>query len=113
MTINEIKELAQKLKDADVEKIKAEIKSKESILKNNDLDEEELGEVLNTLFSILVIEQAFEDEVEGIEDMRAELEQELMESQINDSERSEQDEQENDENSNKTDISEDDSETDE
>lgn len=80
MTINEIKELAQKLKDADVEKIKAEIKSKESILKNNDLDEEELGEVLNTLFSILVIEQAFEDEVEGIEDMRAELEQELMES---------------------------------
>lgn len=80
MTINEIKELAQKLKDADVERIKAEIKSKESILKNNDLDEEELGEVLNTLFSILVIEQAFEDEVEGVEDMRAELEQELMES---------------------------------
>lgn len=80
MTINEIKELAQKLKDADVERIKAEIKSKESILKNNDLDEEELGEVLNTLFSILVIEQAFEDEVEGVEDIRAELEQELMES---------------------------------
>ena len=80
MTINEIKDLAQKLKDADVERIKAEIKSKESILKNNDLDEEELGEVLNTLFSILVIEQAFEDEIEGVEEMRAELEQELMES---------------------------------
>lgn len=83
MTINEIKELAKKLKDADIERIKEEIKSKEAILKNNDLDEEELGEVLNNLFAILVIEQAFEDEVEGVEEMRAELEQDLMDAYEN------------------------------
>lgn len=79
MTVSEIKDLAKKLKEEDVEKIKEEIKNKENILKVNTLDEEELMEVLNTLFSILVIEKALEDEIEGIEEIREELQNELME----------------------------------
>ena len=80
MTINEIKDLAKRLKEEDVEKIKEEIKSKESILKTNSLNEEELGEILNSLFSILVIEKAFEEEIEGVEEIRDDLEKELMDS---------------------------------
>lgn len=79
MTIKEIKDLTKFLTDKELEKIKEEIKSKESILKTQDVEEEEMGQVLNTLFAILVIEKTLENEIEGIEDIRAELEQELLE----------------------------------
>ena len=57
MTIKEIKDLTKFLTDKELEKIKEEIKSKESILKTQDVEEEEMGQVLNTLFAILVIEK--------------------------------------------------------
>ena len=79
MTVTEIKNLTKYLTDEEVEDIKKEIKSKETILKSGNLDEEELGQVLNTLFAILVIEKTLEQQVEEIEDIRAELEQELLE----------------------------------
>lgn len=79
MTVTEIKNLTKYLTDEEVEDIKKEIKSKETILKSGNLDEEELGQVLNTLFAILVIEKTLEQQVEDIEDIRAELEQELLE----------------------------------
>ena len=79
MTIKEIKNLTKFLKDEDLDKIKEEIKSKESVLKTQDVPEEELGQVLNTLFAILVIEKTLETEIEGVEEIRAELEQELLE----------------------------------
>ena len=80
MTIKEIKDLTKFLTDEEVEKIKEEIKNKESVLKSENMDENEMGQVLNTLFAILVIEKTLESEIEGIEDIRAELEQELIES---------------------------------
>lgn len=80
MTIGEIKNLTKFLNDDDVEKIKEEIKSKETILKSDNMDEEEMTQVLNTLFAIMVIEKALESEIDGIEEIRAELEAELMES---------------------------------
>lgn len=80
MTIKEIKGLTKFLTDEEVEKIKKEIKSKETVLKNEDMEEEEITQVLNTLFAILVIERTLESEIEGIEEIRAELEQELLES---------------------------------
>ena len=67
------------LTEEQVEEIKKEIKNKEDVLKSGNLDEEELGEVLNTLFSILVIEKTLEQQVEGIEEIRSELEAELLE----------------------------------
>ena len=79
MTIKEIKNLTKFLTDKELEKIKEEIKSKETILKKQDVEEEEMGQVLNTLFAILVIEKTLENEIEGIEEIRAELEQELLE----------------------------------
>lgn len=79
MTISEIKDLAKLLNEEEVDKIKEEIRSKENILKGGNLDEGEMTEVLNTLFSILVIEKALETEIEGIEEMRADLEEELRE----------------------------------
>lgn len=80
MTIKEIKDLTKYLSDEDIEKIKQEIKSKEEILKEKNLNEEEFGQVVNTLFAILVIEKALELEIEGIEEIRDELEAELLES---------------------------------
>ena len=80
MTVKEIKNLAKFLTEEELDKIKKEIKSKEDILKKEDIEEEELGRVLNTLFSILVIEKTLENEIEGIEEMRDELERELLES---------------------------------
>lgn len=80
MTIKEIKNLTKYLSDEDIEKIKEEIKSKEELLKEKDLNEEELGQIMNTLFAILVIEKALELEIEGIEEIRDELEAELLES---------------------------------
>ena len=50
MTISEIKDLAKHLSEEEVEKIKEEIKSKENILKGGKLDEEEMVQVLNTLY---------------------------------------------------------------
>ena len=79
MTVTEIKNLTKYLTDEEVEDIKKEIKSKENILKSGNLDEEELGQVLNTLFAILVIEKTLEQQVEDIENIRSELEQELLE----------------------------------
>ena len=79
MTIKEIKDLTKFLTDKELEKIKDVIKSKVSIFKTLDVEEEEMGQVLNTLFAILVIEKTLENEKEGIEDIRAELEQELLE----------------------------------
>jgi len=79
MKIKEIKKLNKYLKEEQVEEIKKEIKNKEDVLKSGNLDEEELGEVLNTLFSILVIEKTLEQQVEGIEEIRSELEAELLE----------------------------------
>lgn len=79
MTVNEIKKITKFLTDEDIEKIKQDIKSKESILKTEKMNENEMGQVLNTLFAILVIEKALEQEIEGIEEIRAELEQELLE----------------------------------
>ena len=80
MTVTEIKDLTKFLSDEEVEKIKEEIKSKENVLKNGSLDEEEMIQVLNTLFAILVIEKTLESEIEGVEEIRAELEAELIES---------------------------------
>jgi len=80
MTVSEIKDLTKYLSQEDVEKIKQEIKNKEALLKSENLDEEELGMTFNTLFAILVIEKTLESEIEEIEDIRAELEEELMES---------------------------------
>lgn len=80
MTIKEIKDLTKFLTDEEVDKIKKEIKSKENVLKSENMEEEEMVQVLNTLFAILVIEKTLESEIEGIEDLRAELEQELLES---------------------------------
>lgn len=86
MTINEIKGLTKYLSEEDVEKIKEEIKSKEDILKEGSLEEEELIQVLNTLFAILVIEKTLETDLEDVEEIRDELETELLESyQIYDS----------------------------
>ena len=86
MTISEIKDLTKFLTDDEVDKIKQEIKNKENVLRDADMDEEEMTQVLNTLFAIMVIEKTLESEIEGVEDIRAELEQELMESyQIYDS----------------------------
>ena len=79
MSISEIKDLTKFLTEEEVEKIKSEIKSKETILKSGNLDEEEMIQVLNTLFAILVIEKTLESEIEGVEDIREELEQELLE----------------------------------
>lgn len=80
MTISEIKKLTKYLTDEEVDKIKNEIKSKESVLKSENLDEEEMIQVLNTLFAILVIERTLETEIEDIDDIRDELEKELLES---------------------------------
>jgi len=77
MTLNEIKNLTRFLTDDEVENIKQQIKDKEVLLKQEIMDEEELGQVLNTLFAILVIEKSLENEIEGIEDIRKELEEEL------------------------------------
>lgn len=79
MTISEIKDLTKFLSEEEVEKIKKEIKSKEEILKSGKLDEEEMIQVLNTLFAILVIEKTLESEIEGVEEIREELEAELLE----------------------------------
>ena len=79
MTIKEIKNLTKFLTDEELDKIKEEIKSKETILKKQDVEEGEMGQVLNTLFAILVIEKTLENEIEGVEEIRAELEQELLE----------------------------------
>ena len=79
MTVTEIKNLTKYLTDEDIEDIKKEIKNKENILKQGNLDEEELGKVLNTLFSVLVIEKTLEQQIDEIEDIRTELEQELLE----------------------------------
>lgn len=79
MSISEIKELTKYLTEEEVEKIKQEIKDKETTLKGGNLDEEEMVQVLNTLFAVLVIEKALESEMEGIEEIRDELEAELME----------------------------------
>lgn len=80
MTIKEIKDLTRFLTDEEVDKIKNEIKSKEDVLKSQDMDEKEMTQVLNTLFAILVIEKTLETEIEDIEEIREELEKELMES---------------------------------
>jgi len=80
MTISEIKDLTRFLSEEEVEKIKQEIKSKEQILKSGNIDEEEMIEVLNTLFAILVIEKTLESEIEDVEEIRDELEAELLES---------------------------------
>ena len=79
MTITEIKNLTKFLSEEEVEKIKQEIKNKEDVLKSGNLDEEELIQVLNTLFAILVIEKTLESEIEGVEEIREELEEELLE----------------------------------
>jgi len=79
MTLNEIKDLTRFLSEEEVEKIKKEIKSKEDILKSGSLDEEEMIQVLNTFFAILVIEKTLEKEIEGVEEIRGELEEELLE----------------------------------
>lgn len=79
MTISEIKDLAKYLSEEDVEKIKKEIKDKESTLKGGVLDEEEMIQVLNTLFAALVIEKALESEIEEVEEIRDQLEEELLE----------------------------------
>lgn len=78
MTISEIKNLTKFLTDEDVEKIKEEIKSKEKILKAGNLEEEELGNVLNSLFAILVIEKTLESQIDDVEEIRKELEDELL-----------------------------------
>ena len=79
MTISEIKNLTKFLTDEEAEKIKQEIKDKENVLKIQNMDEEEIGQVLNTLFAILVIEKTLELEIEGVEEIRADLEKELLE----------------------------------
>ena len=79
MTISEIKELTRFLSEEEIKKIKDEIKSKEDVLKNGNLDEEEMVQVLNTLFAVLVIEKTLESEIEGVEEIRDELEKELLE----------------------------------
>lgn len=79
MTVSEIKGLVRFLSEEDVEQIKQQIKDKEDILKGGNLDEEEMIQVLNTLFAVLVIEKTLELEIEDVEEIRAELEQELLE----------------------------------
>ena len=73
MTINEIKELTRFLTEEEVNKIKEEIKNKEEILKGGNLDEEEMIQVLNTLFAIMVIEKTLESEIEGVEEIKEQL----------------------------------------
>ena len=86
MTIDDIKKLTKFLNDEDIEEIKKQIKSKEKILKEGKLEEEEMNKVLNTLFSILVLEKSLESEIEDIDELRKEIEEELMEAyQIYDS----------------------------
>lgn len=80
MTIKEIKDLTKFLTDEEVDKIKEEIKNKETTLKTENMEEEEMTKILNTLFAILVIEKTLENEIEDIENVRGELEQELLES---------------------------------
>lgn len=80
MTIKEIKDLTKFLTDQEIEQIKEEIKSKEATLKAEKMEEEELTQVLNTLFSILVIEKTLENEIDGVEEIRDKLEKELLES---------------------------------
>lgn len=79
MTISEIKGLTKFLSDDDVENIKKQIKDKETVLKSGDLDEEEMVQVLNSLFAILVIEKTLESQIEDVEEMRDQLENELLE----------------------------------
>lgn len=79
MTINDIKKLTKFLTEEEVDKIKQEIKSKETILKSGKLEEGEMVQVLNTLFAILVIEKTLEKQVEEVEEIRGELENELLE----------------------------------
>ena len=79
MSISEIKELTKYLTEEEVEKIKQEIKDKESTLKGGNLDEQEMIQVLNTLFAVLVIEKALQSEMEGIEEIKDELQAELLE----------------------------------
>lgn len=79
MTITEIKNLTKYLSEKDVNDIKEEIKSKETIIKSGNLGEEETMTVLNTLFAILVIEKALESEIEEVEGIRSELEEQLLE----------------------------------
>lgn len=79
MTIDEIKGLTKYLSEEEIEKIKEEMKSKENVLKSGKLDEEEMINVLNSFFAILVIEKILESEIEDVEDLRAELENELLE----------------------------------
>ncbi len=79
MTINEIKGLTKFLDNEDVENIKKQIKDKEEILKSGKLDEEEMVQVLNSLFAILVIEKTLESQIEGVEEIRDQLESELLE----------------------------------
>lgn len=79
MTIDEIKGLTRFLSEEEVEQIKKQIKNKEDILKSGNLEEEEMIQVLNTLFAVLVIEKTLESEIEGVEEIRDELEQELLE----------------------------------
>ena len=69
MTINEIKGLTKFLNDDDVENIKKQIKDKEVVLKSGKLDEEEMVQVLNSLFSILVIEKTLESQIEDVEEI--------------------------------------------
>ena len=79
MTISEVKKLTRFLSEEEIDKIKEEIKSKEVVLTSEKMEEEEMTHVLNTLFAILVIEKTLENEIEDVEDIRAELEQELLE----------------------------------
>ena len=79
MTINEIKGLTKFLNDDDVENIKKQIKDKEVVLKSGKLDEEEMVQVLNSLFAILVIEKTLESQIEDVEEIRDQLENELLE----------------------------------
>lgn len=79
MTINEIKGLTKFLNDDDVENIKKQIKDKEAVLKSGKLDEEEMVQVLNSLFAILVIEKTLESQIEDVEEIRDQLENELLE----------------------------------
>ena len=80
MTINEIKDLTKYLKEEEVDEIKEEIRSKETVLKSGNLEEDELIQVLNTLFAILVIEKTLESQIEEVEEIRSDLELELTES---------------------------------
>lgn len=86
MTIDEIKGLVKFLTDEDIEEIKNQIKSKEKVLKEGKAEEEEMNKVLNALFAILVLEKTLELEIEDLDDIRQEIEEELLEAyQIYDS----------------------------